>query len=437
MAGISFNPDPSEIQLGGGDSPRLLSMTEEQQVSMMKARERARKPEGAKGSASRTLVISHTGHEGGRGAKKPKNKGIVSLSAPRKFASTGRVHKKSHGYYLNKEQEFPVEKPKGRHPFKKELADVSFELEPKPKQKATAGVHRKPKPAPRVPRVVAVAHPILSAALRRPDKFPSRAAVLAADQSVEEPEPEPELSPEEAKAAQLAAIQARIKARIEAQERATLPEPEPALGVQEQWRVGDGEPEPQQPQPEEEVEEGRQLLEASGGTGLAEQYEKDLAVEPASTAAAEQEGAAVLGSPMAATPSQLRRAVSGGSGVAATAPPPPKPGALDRSSRVRFAPGARPQRPHEQQWARNPAKGEWYLAGEDNSTPAAAARSGGREWVGASTSMYEFPAGLDTSTAGLISVGSARSGRSGRSGGGRRRGEGGRARRQRRSLQAL
>eukprot|EP01045_Picozoa_sp_COSAG04_P012457 COSAG04_NODE_839_length_9957_cov_18.873504_9_plen_229_part_00 len=228
--------------------------------------------------------------------------------------------------------------------------------------------------------------------------------------------------------------------------------------------MGDGEPEPQQPLPEEELE----LLEASGGTGLAEQYEQDLAVEPAAAAAAAEEGAAALGSPMAATPSQLRRAVSGGSGVAATAPPPPKPGALDRSSRVRFAPGARPQRPHEQQWARNPAKGEWYLAGEDNSTPAAAARSGpllsfafgcppslcppslcsdggplatggggGREWVGASTSMYEFPAGLDTSTGGLISVGSARSGRSGRSGGGRRRGEGGRARRQRRSLQAL
>ena len=51
----------------------------------------------------RTLLISHTGREGGKGSKNPKHKGIVSFTAPRKFANTGRVHKKSHGSYLQAE----------------------------------------------------------------------------------------------------------------------------------------------------------------------------------------------------------------------------------------------------------------------------------------------------------------------------------------------
>lgn len=111
MAGLDFNPDPSEIQIGGGDSPRLLSTTESHQKSMVAARERTRKAhrEGKRAAThNRTLLISHTGREDGKGAKNPKHKGIESFTAPRKFANTGRVHKKSHGSYLRQACDAPV-----------------------------------------------------------------------------------------------------------------------------------------------------------------------------------------------------------------------------------------------------------------------------------------------------------------------------------------
>ena len=43
MEGIDFNPDPSEIQIGGGDSPRILSTTESYQKSLVDTREKVKK----------------------------------------------------------------------------------------------------------------------------------------------------------------------------------------------------------------------------------------------------------------------------------------------------------------------------------------------------------------------------------------------------------
>ena len=280
MAGIDFNPDPTEIQIGGGDSPRLLSTTESHQKLMVESREKTRKAhrEGKRASHDRTLLISHTGREGGKGAKNPKHQGIESFTAPRKFANTGRVHKKSHGSYLHKAEERPVQKPKGKHPFKKELADVSFEVvsdvPPKPE---SGGVYRQPKKKPKVPRVVAVARPILSGALKRPASAGARIA---------EPEPEPE--------------------------------PEPDFATIQALELG------------------------PDNAGL----EVELAEAHADTRGAQ----ASLGS--VAIAARPRREVTAA-------------GHLDRSSRVRHAPGSRPQRPHEKAWARHPARGEWYLADSD------------------------------------------------------------------------
>jgi hypothetical protein len=334
MAGIDFNPDPSEIQIGGGDSPRLLSTTESHQKSMIAARERTRKAhrEGKRATThNRTLLISHTGREGGKGAKNPKHKGIESFTAPRKFANTGRVHKKSHGSYLHKEEERPVQRPKGKHPMKKELADVSFEVVDHRPSSLSGGVYRQPKKKPKAPRVVAVARPIVSGGYKQRQK--RAAASWAAPRIGVGAVPDERLQ-----SGRQSELELELELELE-------PEPEPQLesGMEPEQQQG-------QQQQQEQLEQQGQDLDAE----LEEQQkEQDIdALCARGSDVAEADGRAI--DQASATSLRLRARPR----IAST------PGHLDRSSRVRHAPGARPQRPHEKAWSRHPSRGEWYMAND-------------------------------------------------------------------------
>ena len=206
-----------------------------------------------------------------------------------------------------------MQKPKG-NPFKKELSDVSFEVVHTVKPKS-AGVYRQPKKKVRVPRVVAVAHPILSGALKRP----ASAAPAAGRMLVPEPEPEPE------------------------------PEPKPEA------------------EPEEAEEEP--VLRTSGAGGkqawVGEEGDEAAAGEEEFTVQPEEFD---VPPPAALSVQESSRGRYPGAGVDPEVSVAVRPrretrhGDMDRSARVRHAPGARPMMAYEKAWARNPGRGEWYLS---------------------------------------------------------------------------
>ena len=89
---LVFEPDPSEIVLGGPDSPRLQCAYERSGECIGKV---------SLPHEIRKLKIKH--HDGAdAGEKKARHRGLESMTMPHKFGRNGRVRHRKHGVFLLK-----------------------------------------------------------------------------------------------------------------------------------------------------------------------------------------------------------------------------------------------------------------------------------------------------------------------------------------------